>query len=172
MPNRDLKLKQASAVLGVPPKEMQNFVQSGGLRPRRVGALYYSDRKALVSAKVALYLKDSLGASTRYRRRFTGASRGCQASRPRGRGSTRAVRSSRDQPVSILISLRGPVAELDERLPVADQAKDLPRGRKRAGWKKELRAALQQGATNLEGVSRQRSPKRSNHIVANAGSRS
>src|ERR687898_1517519 len=73
MPSRDLKLKQASAVLGVPPKDLQNFVQAGVLRPRRVGGIYYFSRKTLVSAKVALYLKDSLGASTRYLSRFTRA---------------------------------------------------------------------------------------------------
>jgi hypothetical protein len=38
-------------------------------------------------------------------------------------------------------------------LPLAEQAKDLPRGRKRSGWKEEMRAALKQGATDLEGVS-------------------
>jgi hypothetical protein len=154
MPNRELKLKQASAVLGVRPKDLQNFVQSGVLRPRRVGAVYYFDRKALVSAKVALYLKDSLGASTRYLTVFTRA-----VSKVPGfaTGEAEAVRvqsGARDeQPVSILIPLRVLVAELDERLPLAEQAKDLPRGRKRACWKEELRAALQQGATDLEGVS-------------------
>jgi hypothetical protein len=154
MPNRELKLKQASAVLGVRPKDLQNFVQSGVLRPRRVGAVYYFDRKALVSAKVALYLKDSLGASTRYLTVFTRA-----VSKVPGfaTGEAEAVRvrsGARDeQPVSILIPLRVLVAELDERLPLAEQAKDLPRGRKRARWKEELRAALQQGATDLEDVS-------------------
>ena len=154
MPTQELKLKQASAVLGVPPKDLQNFVQSGVLRPRRVGALYYFDRKALVSAKVALFLKDSLGASTRYLTQFTRA----VATVPGfSTGEAEAVRvqsGARDeQPVSILIPLRELVAELDERLPLAEQARDLPRGRKRAGWKEELRAALQQGATDLEGVS-------------------
>jgi hypothetical protein len=45
------------------------------------------------------------------------------------------------------------VAELDERMPLAEQARDLPRGRKRAGWKEELRAAFKQGAVDLEGTS-------------------
>jgi hypothetical protein len=58
-----------------------------------------------------------------------------------------------EQPVSILIPLRGLVAELDERMPLAELARDLPRGRKRTGWKEELRAALKQGALDLEGVS-------------------
>ena len=86
MPNREPKLKQASAVLGVRPNDLQNFVQSGGLRPRRVSALYCFDRKALVSARVALYLKDSLGASPRYLTQSREPSRRCQASgrvRPR-----------------------------------------------------------------------------------------
>ena len=59
-----------------------------------------------------------------------------------------------EQPVSILIPLRGLLSELDERMPLADVARDLPRGRKRAGWRNELRAALKQGASDLEGVSR------------------
>src|SRR4029453_17385123 len=73
MRDRELKLKQASAVLGVPPKDLQNFVQSGVLRPRRVGELYYLNREALLSAKVALHLKMSLGTPTRYLVRFTQA---------------------------------------------------------------------------------------------------
>jgi hypothetical protein len=152
MGDRDLKLKQASAVLGIRPKDLQNFVQAGVLRPRRVGGLYYFNRKALVSAKVAVYLKDSLGASTRYLTKFTQA-----VSQVPGfaTGETETVRvqaGARDeQPVSILIPLRGLVAELDERMPLAEQARDLPRGRKRAGWKEELRVALRQGAVDLEG---------------------
>jgi hypothetical protein len=154
MRDRELKLKQASAVLGVRPKDLQNFVQAGVLRPRRVGPLYYFNRKALVSAKVALYLKDSLGTSTRYLTKFTRA-----VSQVPGfaTGEAETVRvqagAGDEQPVSILIPLRGLVAELDERLPLAEQARDLPRGRKRAGWKEDLRAALREGAGDLEGTS-------------------
>jgi hypothetical protein len=49
--------------------------------------------------------------------------------------------------------LRALVAELDERMPLAEQARDLPRGRKRAGWKEELRTAFKQGAADLQNVS-------------------
>ena len=38
-------------------------------------------------------------------------------------------------------------------MPLAEQARDLPRGRKRAGWKEELRTAFTQGAADLESVS-------------------
>jgi hypothetical protein len=57
-----------------------------------------------------------------------------------------------DQPVSLLIPLRALVADLDKRMPLAELARDLPRGRKRAGWRDELRSALKQGATELEGA--------------------
>lgn len=150
----ELKLKQASAVLGVLPKDLQNFVQAGVLRPRRVGSLYYFNRKALVSAKVALYLKDSLGTSTRYLTKFTRAVSQVPGFATGEAGTVRVQAGAGDeQPVSILIPLRGLVAELDERLPLAEQARDLPRGRKRAGWKEELRAALREGAVDLEGTS-------------------
>lgn len=154
MADQELKLKQASAVLGIRPKDLQNFVQAGVLRPRRVGALYYFNRNALVSAKVAVYLKDSLGTSTRYLTKFTRA-----VSQVPGfaTGATETVRvqagAGGEEPVSILIPLGGLVADLDERLPLAEQARDLPRGRKRAGWKAELRAALRQGAADLTGTS-------------------
>jgi Helix-turn-helix domain len=154
MSDRELKLKQASAVLRVPPKDLQNFVQSGVLRPRRVGRLYYFNREALVTAKVAVYLKDSLGASTRYLTKFTRA----VAQVPRfATGEVETVRvqsgAGDEEPLSILIPLRGLVAELDERMPLAEQARDLPRGRKRAGWKEELRTAFKQGAADLGSVS-------------------
>ena len=35
MPRRGLKLKQASAVLQIEPKELQNLVQFGVVKPRR-----------------------------------------------------------------------------------------------------------------------------------------
>jgi hypothetical protein len=153
MPSRELKLKQASAVLGVPPKDLQNFVQAGVLRPRRVGAIYYFSRKTLISARVALYLKDSLGASTRYLSKFTRAVSEVPGFATGEAETVRVQVGTRDeQPVSILIPLRGLVADLDERMPLAELARDLPRGRKRAGWKEDLRTALKRGAIDLEGV--------------------
>lgn len=151
---RELKLKQASAVLGVPPKDLQNFVQAGIVRPRRRGTLWYFDRKTLVSAKVAIYLKDSLGASTRYLSRFTKAMASVKGfpSEPPEIVCLHS-RLGDEQPISILIPLRSLVDEIDQRLPLAEQAKDLPRGRKRRGWRAELSAAFEQSAADLEGIS-------------------
>jgi hypothetical protein len=154
MPKGELKLKQASAVLGVPPKDLQNFVQLGVLRPRRVDGLCYFDWKALVTAKVAVCLKDSLGTSTRYLTQFTRAVSKVPGFATGEAGTVRVQSTVRDaQTVSIMIPLRGLVAELNGRLPLAEQARDLPRGRKRSGWKEELRAVLEEGVTDRDGAS-------------------
>ena len=63
MQNVRLKLKQASAVLGVSPKDLQNLVQFGVLRPQRNRVCWF-DTGLLLQAKVAFYLKDSLGSSS------------------------------------------------------------------------------------------------------------
>ena len=61
MSQRALKLKQASAVLKVEPKELQNLVQFGVVKPKRVDGTYLFDSEALLAAKVAFRLKESLG---------------------------------------------------------------------------------------------------------------
>src|SRR5215472_6904382 len=73
MQNVRLKLKQASAVLGVSPKDLQNLVQFGVLRPFRRNRVYWFDTALLLQAKVAFYLKDSLGSSSDLLARFTSA---------------------------------------------------------------------------------------------------
>jgi len=52
-----LKLKQASAVLGVAPKDLQNLVQFKVLRPNPPRQLLLVDNRRLLEAKVALYLE-------------------------------------------------------------------------------------------------------------------
>ena len=151
---RGLELKQAGAVLDVTPKDLQNFVQAGVLQPRRQGNVRYFDRKQLLSAKVAFFLKDSLGASTRYLSRFT---RAVSAVPGFASGGAEAVRlesgASGARRVSILIPIRVLASELDERLPLAERARDLPRGRKRATWRAEMREALLEGSKSLEQMS-------------------
>ena len=58
MPRRTLKLKQASAVLKVEPKELQNLVQFGVVKPKRVDGVYLFDKEALLTAKVAFRLRN------------------------------------------------------------------------------------------------------------------
>jgi len=55
MAQRALKLKQASAVLRVEPKELQNLVQFGVVKPKRVGMVpIFFDKETLLTAKVAV----------------------------------------------------------------------------------------------------------------------
>jgi len=54
-------LKQASAVLGMPTKELQNLVQFGVVKPRRRRGLYFFDTSCLYQAQVAGHLKLTLG---------------------------------------------------------------------------------------------------------------
>src|SRR5262245_46326519 len=133
----ELKLKQASAVLGVPAKDLQNLVQSRVIRPRRRASLYYFDRKTLLQARVVTYLKLPPGASTAYLSRFATA----VAKLPdfaSGQPATVCLKAKfhpDEPPLLVMIPLGALAAELERRLPLADIAKDLPRGRKRPGWK-------------------------------------
>jgi len=61
---RGLKLKQATAILQIQPKELQNLVQFGVVKPKRSEGTYFFDMNTLLVAKVAFYLKESLGTRT------------------------------------------------------------------------------------------------------------
>ena len=66
-----LKLKEASFVLSVSPKDLQNLVQFGVLQPRRMDRYFVFGSPTLLQAKVAFYLKESLGTSVPLLARFT-----------------------------------------------------------------------------------------------------
>lgn len=152
---QELKLKQASAVLGVPSKDLQNLVQNRVIRPRRRAGLYYFDRNVLLQAKVVTYLKGSLDASTAYLSKFARAVSDLPEFAS-GRPVTVCLKAKfypDEPPVMIMIPLGALAAELDRRLPLAEVARDLPRGRKRAGWKREFLKTLQNASADLEGVS-------------------
>src|SRR6266699_3832094 len=51
-----LKLKQASAVLQIQPKELQNLVQFGVVKPKRSEGTYLFDANTLLVAKFAFCL--------------------------------------------------------------------------------------------------------------------
>ena len=150
----ELKLKQASAVLGVPSKDLQNLVQSKVLRPTRRNSFYWFNNRVLLEAKIALYLKESLGTSTELLALFARAFSNLKnedvtkvrylslRSRPaRGR-----------EPIEVRIPLRDLANELNEQLPLAAVYQDLPRGRKRPGWKREFTRTLEAAAKDLSGV--------------------
>jgi len=151
----ELKLKQASAVLGVDPKDLQNLVQFKVLRPRRRDSFYWFDNRLLLAAKVAFYLKESLGSSTEVLARFTEA----LSNNLKEEESTRlryvwlrSLPARGQEPIEVRIPLRGLGKELEEQLPRAAVYRDLPRGRKRPGWKRELTRNLEAAARDLSGV--------------------
>ena len=152
----ELKLKQASAVLGVPPKDLQNLVQLKVLRPRRFNNLYWFDANMLLQAKIAFYLKDALGTSSVLLGRFTQVV--SRSLRERPASKTRYV-SLRSRPargkdaVEVKIPLRSLAKELEEQLPLASAYPDLPKGRKRPEWKREMMDSFHAAGSDLRNVS-------------------
>src|SRR5947209_3258127 len=150
----ELKLKQASAVLGVAPKDLQNLVQFKVLRPTRRESVYWFNNRLLLEAKIALYLKDSLGSSTDVLTLFARALSSLSDERvSKARYlSLRSRPAKGREPIEVRIPVRDLANELKEQLPTAAVHKDLPRGRKRAGWKREFTRTLQEAAKDLSGV--------------------
>ena len=148
----ELKLKQASAVLGVSPKDLQNLVQFKVLRPTRRDSFYWFDNRLLLEAKVALYLKDSLGTSTEVLALFTRALSNLKDVTSVRYLTLRSLPARGLEPIEIRIPLRDLAKELNEQLPLAAVYQDLPRGRKRPGWKREFTRSLEVAANELSGV--------------------
>jgi hypothetical protein len=149
-----LKLKQASVVLGVPPKELQNFVQFGVLRPRRRADVFWFDTNLLLQAKVAFYVKASLRPSMEYLAQMT--KEVSQVNLMTTNWDALLFASSPGKgkpPVEIKVPLNELKKELEEGLPLADACRDLPRGRKRRGWKEDLINTLQQAGQDIGSLS-------------------
>jgi hypothetical protein len=156
MKKAQLKLKQASAVLETSPKELQNLVQFGVLRPKQRAGLFVFDTMTLYVAKVALFLKSSLGTNTEMLSEFTAALLDRLPSLWEG-GTGTVVFRSRPLPGSMAVEVKVPFRELaqqvEERLQRVELYKDLPRGRKRPGWKKEFLATLEEAAREMGEIS-------------------
>jgi len=156
MQSLTLKLKQASAVLGVPPKDLQNLVQLGVIRPVRRNGVCWFDTNLLLEAKVAFYLKETLGSSSDLLARFTEA---CSKNLGKAKMADLGDICLRSRPlngtsaVEIKIPVRSLARELGEQIPLASVYKDLPKGRKRAGWKKSFLQSAQKAAADLGDIS-------------------
>ena len=150
----ELKLKQASAVLGVAPKDLQNLVQFKVLRPARRDSMYWFNNRLLLEAKIALYLKDSLGISTDVLTLFARALSSLSDERvTKARYlSLCSLPAKGREPIEVRIPVRELANELKERLPTAVVYQDLPRGRKRSGWKREFTRALEAAAKDLSSI--------------------
>jgi len=151
-----LKLKQASVVLGVPPKDLQNLVQMGVIRPARRRNVRWFDASVLLEAKVAFYLKESLGSSSDLLARFTEAlSQNLDRTEMSDLGDIclRSRPLNGTDAVEIKIPVRSLARELEDQLPLASAYKDLPKGRKRAGWRKDFLRSVQKAAADLGDIS-------------------
>jgi hypothetical protein len=149
----EFKLKQASAVLGVPPKDLQNLVQLKVLQPRFRDNLYWFDTSLLLQAKIAFYLKDALGTSSELLGRFTEAVSRCLRADQTTQSQYVSLRSrpaTGKDAIEIKIPLRSLAKDLEEQLLLVSAYKDLPRGRKRPGWKREMLQSIQAGASDLK----------------------
>jgi hypothetical protein len=151
-----LKLKQASAVLQIQPKELQNLVQFGVVKPQRAEGTYFFDARTLLAAKVAFRLKEYLGTRTEVLSNLMDAfSRSAQAFKsinPEYIVFTWG-RSVEEDSLKLGVPFRALAKQIDERMRRADLCKDLPPGRKRPGWKKEFLKTLAQTATDIGEVS-------------------
>ena len=156
METTSLKLKQASAVLKVHPKDLQNLVQFGVVKPKRAKGTYLFDAKALLTAKVAFCLKESLGTGTnvlvRLIKAFHASEKQIRATNPEYVVFTCRFAQG-DEPVRLGVPLRSLEEQIQNDMGRVALYRDLPRGRKRPGWKREFLATLSDAAKDMGNVS-------------------
>src|SRR6266581_5901821 len=156
MTGQMLKLKQASAVLQVDPKELQNLVQFGVVKPKRSGGTYFFDTNALLVAKIAFYIKESLGTRTSVLSKLMDA---FSASEEKFKAENPSYvvficrLAADEEPIKLGVPFRALEEQIEERMSRADLYRDLPRGRKRRGWKKEFLESLAEAAKDIGEVS-------------------
>jgi hypothetical protein len=156
MPKRGLKLKQASAVLQMQPKELQNLVQFGIVKPRRSEGTYFFDTNTLLIAKVASCLKESLGTRASVLSKlmdvFSASEEELKSENPKYIIFSCRL-AAEEEPIKLGVPFRAFGEQIEERMSRADLYKDLPRGRKRRGWKKEFLESLTKAAKDIGEVS-------------------
>ena len=156
--NVQLKLKEASFVLGVSPKDLQNLVQFGVLHPRRQDRFFVFDSPTLLQAKVAFYLKESLGTSVPLLARFT---KEIFKDMPMSkRGQTRNIsilsRPLRGKkPVRIEVPVQTLAAELEAQIPAPESQRNRSKANERSRWKDDITRTFMEAAEDLKGVTEQ-----------------
>jgi hypothetical protein len=154
---RTLKLKQASAVLQVRPKDLQNLVQFGVIKPKRLQGTYLFDANTLLRAKFAFYLKESLGTPTsilsKWMDVFSESEEKFKLENPKYVLFLCRLTLEQEAPVKLGVPFRAIREEIERRMAQADLYKDLPRGRKRRRWKKEFLQSLADAAKDIGEIS-------------------
>jgi hypothetical protein len=156
MQKQGLKLKQASAVLQIEPKELQNLVQFGVVRPKRSEGPYLFDTNTLLVAKVAFCLKESLGTRTSVLSKlmdaFLASENDFKSENPKYI-VFKCRLSAEEDPIKVGVPFRALGEQLQEQMTRADLYRDIPRGRKRRGWKKEFLGSLTEAAKDIGEIS-------------------
>src|ERR1700683_3642944 len=123
MQRQRLKLKQASAVLKIEPKELQNLVQFGVVKPRRSGGTYYFDTSTLLVAKVASYLKECLGTRTnvlsKLMEAFSASEKKLKSENPKYMVFHCRL-AAEEEPIKLGVPFRALGAQIEERMSRAD----------------------------------------------------
>jgi len=151
-----LKLKQASAVLQIQPKELQNLVQFGVVKPKLSEGTYFFDTNTLLVAKVAFCLKESLGTRTSVLSKLMDVFLASEEEFTSGNPKYIVFQcrlSAEEDPIKVGVPFRALGQQLQEQMTRADLYRDLPRGRKRRGWKKEFLESLTEAARDIGEVS-------------------
>lgn len=112
--------------------------------------------RTLLAAKVALYLKESLGTRTSVLSKLMDAFTASQEEL-RTQNPNYVVFNCRltadEEPIKLGVPFRALEAEVKKRMNRADLYKDVPRGRKRRGWKKEFLESLSEAAKDIGEIS-------------------
>jgi hypothetical protein len=151
----ELKLKQASGVLGMPTKELQNLVQFGIVKPRRRRGLFLFDMLCLYQAQVAGHLKLALGTSANKLTEFVDAFSEFLNKNENEIPDVLVFRSSSKywtRPVEVRLPFRQMRESLEARLKRVAVYRDLPRGPKPHNWKAEFLATLKEAAEDIRDV--------------------
>jgi hypothetical protein len=152
MTRQRLKLKQASAVLEMQPKELQNLVQFGVVKPKRSEGTYFFDSNTLLVAKVAFCLKESLGTRTsvlsKLMTAFSASEEELKTENPKYI-VFKCWLASDEEPIKLGVPFRAFGEQIERRMNRAELYKDLPRGRKRRGWKHEFLESLTEAAKDM-----------------------
>jgi DNA integrity scanning protein DisA with diadenylate cyclase activity len=126
------------------------------VKPRRSDGTYLFDANALLVAKIASCLKEYLGTRmsvlSKLMEAFLVAQEGLMSENP-AYIVFNCQRSTKEAPVKLAVPFRAMGEQIEERMNRAELYRDLPRGRKRRGWKKEFRQSLTDAAKDLGEVS-------------------
>jgi hypothetical protein len=106
----------------------------------------------VIVAKIAFYVKESLGTRTRVLSKLMDAF-SAAVDKLTSQKSSYVVFNCRpgagEEPIKLGVPLLALKEQIQERMSRADLYKDLPRGRKRRGWKKEFLESLREAAEDI-----------------------